>query len=33
LLGRPVVARVNQRVFENVVLALTALGAVKLLVF
>jgi uncharacterized membrane protein YfcA len=33
LLGRPVVARVNQQVFENVVLALTALGAVKLLIF
>jgi uncharacterized membrane protein YfcA len=33
LLGRPVVARVNQQVFENVVLALTALGAVKLLIY
>lgn len=33
LLGRPVVMRVNQQVFENVVLALTALGAGKLLFF
>jgi len=33
LLGRPVVERVNQRVFENVVLGLTAVAAVKLLVF
>lgn len=33
LLGRPVVERVNQRVFENSVLALTAVAAVKLLFF
>lgn len=33
LLGRPVVERVNQRVFENTVLALTAVAAVKLLFF
>jgi len=33
LLGRPVVERVNQRVFENSVLALTAVSAVKLLFF
>ena len=33
LLGRPVVERVNQKVFENVVLGLTALAVVKLLVF
>ena len=33
LLGRPVVERVNQKVFENVALILTALAAVKLLVF
>jgi uncharacterized membrane protein YfcA len=33
LLGRPVVERVNQRVFENVVLGLTAVAAVKLLIF
>ena len=33
LLGRPVVTRVNQKVFENTVLALTALAAGKLLFF
>ena len=33
LLGRPVVERVNQRVFENSVLGLTALAVVKLLFF
>ena len=33
LLGRPVVTRVNQPIFENVVLALPALGAAKLLFF
>jgi uncharacterized membrane protein YfcA len=33
LLGRPVVERVNQRVFENAALALTAIAAVKLLCF
>jgi hypothetical protein len=33
LLGRPVVERVNQKAFENVVLGLTALAVVKLLVF
>ena len=33
LLGRPVVERVNQKTFENVVLVLTALGVVKLLFF
>lgn len=33
LLGRPVVERVNQRVFENTVLVLTAVAAVKLLFF
>lgn len=31
LLGRPVVERVNQQAFENTVLVLTALGALKLL--
>ena len=31
LLGRPVVERVNQKIFENVVLALTAVAVVKLL--
>lgn len=33
LLGRPVVERVNQRLFENLALALAALATVKLLVF
>jgi hypothetical protein len=33
LLGRYAAARMNQRVFENVALGLTALAAVKLLVF
>ena len=33
LLGRPVVERVNQRVFENLALAFAALAAAKLLVF
>lgn len=33
LLGRPVVERVNQKVFENAALALTALAVVKLLFF
>jgi len=33
LLGRPVVERVNQKRFENVVLGLTGLAVVKLLVF
>ncbi|WP_438482635.1 sulfite exporter TauE/SafE family protein [Oleiharenicola lentus] len=33
LLGRPVVERVNQRMFESVVLVLAALAIVKLLVF
>ncbi len=33
LLGRPVVERVNQQVFENAALALTFLAAVKLLFF
>lgn len=33
LLGRPVVERVNQKVFENVALTLTALAVVKLLFF
>lgn len=33
LLGRPVVERVNQRVFENVALAFTAAATVKLLFF
>ena len=33
LLGRPVVERVNQQVFENAVLGLTALAVVKLLFF
>lgn len=33
LLGRPVVERVNQRVFENLALGFAALAAVKLLVF
>ncbi len=33
LLGRPVVERVNQKVFENAALALTAAAAVKLLFF
>jgi len=32
-LGRPIVERVNQRVFENAALALTAVAAVKLLFF
>jgi hypothetical protein len=31
LLGRPVVERVNQKIFESVVLALTVGGALKLL--
>jgi len=33
LVGRPVVERVNQRVFENIALALTAGAAIKLLIF
>lgn len=33
LLGRPVVERVNQRLFENLALALAALATVKLLMF
>lgn len=33
LLGRPVVERVNQRLFENLALTLAALATVKLLVF
>lgn len=33
MLGRPVVERVNQKAFENVVLLLTAVATVKLLVF
>ena len=33
LLGRPVVEKVNQKVFENAALALTALAVVKLLFF
>lgn len=33
LLGRPVVERVNQKVFENLALALAAVATVKLLVF
>ncbi len=33
LLGRPVVERVNQKVFENVALTLTGLAVVKLLFF
>ena len=33
LLGRPVVERVNQKAFENVVLALTSVAVVKLLFF
>jgi uncharacterized membrane protein YfcA len=33
LLGRPVVERVNQKIFENGVLVLTAVAVVKLLVF
>ncbi len=33
LLGRPVVERVNQKIFENLVLALAAVATVKLLVF
>jgi uncharacterized membrane protein YfcA len=33
LLGRPVVERVNQRLFENLALALAALATVKLLVW
>jgi uncharacterized protein len=33
LLGRPVVERVNQRLFENLALALAALATMKLLVF
>ncbi len=33
LLGRPIVARVNQRIFEQVVLGLTVVAALKLLLF
>jgi len=33
LLGRPVVERVNQKIFENVVLGLTGLAVLKLLIF
>lgn len=33
LLGRPVVERLNQRVFENIMLVLAGVAAVKLLVF
>ena len=33
VLGRPVVERVNQKVFENAALALTAVAVVKLLFF
>jgi len=33
LLGRPVVERVNQKIFENAALAMTALATIKLLLF